>query len=73
MIATIFGRKATVCGPSCREGFRADRRAGLIYRAGAVLSPSGAVVLSDSRESWSMDTGRCAYCSAETVHAREVA
>jgi hypothetical protein len=64
MRATIRGHKAEFCGASCRDGFRADRRAGLIYGPSAIRMEDGSVRLALTREAFSLLTGFCAYCSA---------
>lgn len=59
MIATVFGRNARFCNDGCREGFRTDRRYGLIYPS---YSVNGKVM---SVEDASIDAEFCAYCNAE--------
>jgi hypothetical protein len=48
---------------NCADGFKADRKVGLVYGPNAVRQDDGRVTLHD-REEWSMLTERCAYCNA---------
>jgi hypothetical protein len=59
MIAAVHGRRAWFCGDSCREGFTADRDAGLIY------GPYRLDGLLVSVETFSLASPpTCAYCNA---------
>lgn len=53
MIRKIAGRKAYFCTEACAEGFREDRRYGVIYASAPYMN----------REAWSIGEGRCAYCN----------
>ena len=58
---TVRGRKVRACGASCAEGFREDRKQGLIYSAykdtdtGEVFNPEEASVHFD----------HCVYCGVD--------
>jgi hypothetical protein len=67
LTGVVLGRRATFCGPACRDAFREDRRHGLIYGPSAVREDDGRVRLSLTREAWSLATGCCAYCSTDTA------
>jgi hypothetical protein len=57
---TIGKRKFLACDDSCADGFRTDRRLGLIY--GSVrITPENRVV---GWEEGSVECRFCAYCSA---------
>lgn len=64
MDAKIGGRLATFCDTGCADAFREDRRVRLAHGRRAIDQAVGRVRLSLTREAWSLDTGRCAYCSA---------
>ncbi len=63
MRGLVWGRPALFCGPTCREGLREDRRAGLIYGPSCTRGADGRVTVHKHREDWSLASGLCAYCS----------
>lgn len=58
VIRTVYGRKARFCSDGCRDGFREDRKHGLIYQAWE--GPAEGTLI--SWEAASLAYGHCAYC-----------
>jgi hypothetical protein len=59
--ATVYGQRAIFCVEACEDGFRTDRRYGLIYGPFRLPEESGPT-------SWERGTriaGECAYCRAD--------
>lgn len=68
IIRKIYGLRAKFCGDSCADGFREDRRCGLIY---GCFSIDGRIV---GWEAASMELNHCAYCRADLdVTAKAIA
>lgn len=65
--AKIRGRAAVFCGPACRDAFKADRDAGLIYGLSAIGLDNGRIYLCKNREEWSRLARLCAYCGLAPV------
>ena len=57
VVRTIQGLRARFCGDSCADGFREDRRQGLIY--GSWQDADGSIL---SWEAGSYKFKVCAYC-----------
>jgi len=55
--------KALVCNVLCRDGFKADRRARLIYQSTRIVFPTGKA-RTVGVEVASNCFGECAYCGA---------
>lgn len=58
----VFGQAGFFCGPTCVAGYKADRKAGLIYPPCAVLSPDGKVSRTVSILEYSRAAQECVYC-----------
>jgi len=68
MIATVYGKRARFCGASCRDGFKADRRMGLIYPAVLDNPKTGKTI---PWEDGSMKYKFCAYCKADVSGTKQ--
>ena len=62
--------KRIYCNPGCREAYREDRRAGLIYGAVWYKDDAGVVVGYKNHFPASVDAGVCPYDGAPVVKYR---
>lgn len=63
MICKIYGCRARFCGEGCAEGFRTDRRYGLIYSSFLVELEDGSKKIMGVEQA-SIECDFCAYCNA---------
>lgn len=58
----VNGRQFRAHGKGCADGFKADRRHGLIYGPTRIVYPDGSSKLAMNQEEASMECDFCAYC-----------
>jgi hypothetical protein len=70
MIATVYGERARFCDPGCRDSFKCDRAAGLVYGPTRLQFPDGSTRWAKHREEVSILCHECAYCGAAVVEQK---
>jgi len=58
----VFGRKFRAHNSACADGFKEDRRHGLIYGPIEIVYPDGTRRLAMNQEEASVECDFCAYC-----------